>query len=579
MMIIRKPFLLFNNLSFRRKMLAVCILISLIPMLLFGIVSYIQISSQMLRREENNLSETLRQAGDSIDYKLNSYQDALNMILWNDTLKSGLLKKYETNYEQYMFYKEEVDSLFLTIRSLNTDLSTISLYTSAPGLHPHGDYVLRMESAADMPWYQQAQSATRPFFQVSQDGQALYLVCRMYYPYAAPTSIVCLTVNMRDLFTSAQNLVDGSYGFLLTDHNGEPVYETCSFPENSFYRRLSADELLEGKIPSSYVSTQYRLDDGAWTAWLYRPSGEQLVAYRHFQLTAILLAILCIVISFLVASYLSRIMSKPLEALSADLLKVEQGHYEIAAGHDNENPRKDEVGQLQHAFRAMVVQLNHLINEVLIAQIEQQKYELRLLQAQINPHFLYNSLSLINVQAIMAGQSGISQMAQLLSTFYRTMLNKGKSMTTIRDELENTKAYVTIQQIMHSYSFDVTYDIDERVLPFPVLNLIIQPLAENAILHGLDHRKAPGKGMLTISCRLEDDLIIFKVIDNGCGMAESDCSSILMADSKGYGVQNVHKRLQLYYGKDCGLCYRSTPGSGTCAILRLTKTAPAVVSN
>lgn len=221
-------------------------------------------------------------------------------------------------------------------------------------------------------------------------------------------------------------------------------------------------------------------------------------------------------------------MARPLEKLSADLLLVEQGHYETAGSHEDDSGRSDEVGQLQRAFRAMVIQLNHLINEVLIAQM-------------------------------------------LLSTFYRTMLNKGKSITTIRDELENTKAYVSIQQIMHSWSFDVTYDIDERTLPFSVLNLIIQPLAENAILHGLDHRQAPGKGMLTISCRLEEETILFQVIDNGCGMSESDCQSILSADSKGYGVQNVHRRIRLYYGEGCGLQYRSTPGSGTCAVLRLSK--------
>lgn len=570
-----KTLLFFYNLPFRKKMFSICIAISLIPMLLFGIVSYLQISGQMLRREENNLNETLRQAGDSIDYKLNSYMDALNMVLWNDTLKASLLKTYDTNYDQYIFYKEEVDSLFLTIRSLNTDISMVTLYTSAPGLHPHGDYVLRLESATDMPWYEQAQNATRPFFQVSPDGQDLYLVCRMYYSYSAPVSIACITVKMCDLFGPTKNLVEGSYGLLLTDNLGNPVYETYSFPETSSYRPVSAQELLAGEIPSTYVSTQYHLNSGDWTAWLYRPSHEQLMAYHNFQFTALFLALLCIIISFLVAAYLSRIMAQPLEVLSADLLQVEQGHYEVSGNYANENIRKDEVGQLQHAFRTMVIQLNHLINEVLIAQIEQQKYELRSLQSQINPHFLYNSLSLINVQAIMAKQTGISQMAQLLSTFYRTMLNKGKSITTIRDELENTKSYVTIQQIMHSYSFDVTYDIDERALPFSVLNLIIQPLAENAILHGLDHRQTPDKGMLTISCRLEDDSIIFNVIDNGCGMTESDCSAILMADSNGYGVQNVHRRLLLYYGNGCGLSYRSILGSGTCATLKLTKIIPS----
>ncbi|MBD5459289.1 MAG: histidine kinase [Lachnospiraceae bacterium] len=572
---INKSLLFFNNLPFRKKILIICIFISLIPMILFGIVSYVQISSQMLKREENNLNETLRQAADSIDYKLNSYMDALNIVLWNDTLKSSLQKNYDNNYEQYMFYKEEVDPLFLTIRSLNTDIETITLYTSAPSLHPHGDYVLKLESAEDSSWYEHALNATRPFFQVSEDGKTLNLVCRMYYSYPAPISIVCIAVNMDALFASTQNLVDGSYCFLLTDANNEPVYMTYSFLENASYRSVSTEELLAGEIPSDYVATQYRLNDGIWTAWLYRPSNEQLTAYRHFQLTAVLLALLCIIISFLIASYLSQIMAHPLEKLSADILLVEQGQYEVVTDHTDGDFRQDEVGHLQHAFRAMVIQLNHLINEVLIAQIEQQKYELRILQAQINPHFLYNSLSLINVQAIMAGQMGISQMSQLLSTFYRTMLNKGKSMTTIRDELENTKAYVTIQQIMHSYSFDVTYDIDEQVLYFSVLNLIIQPLAENAILHGLDHRQAPGKGMLTISCRLENNFIVFHIIDNGCGMSEKDSEAILMADSKGYGVQNVHRRIQLYYGKECGLQYRSTPGAGTCAILRLAQVQPS----
>ncbi len=559
--------------SFRKKILTICIFISLIPMLTFGIVSYLQTSSQMLRREENNLNETLRQAADAIDYKLNSYMDALSMVLWNDTLKTSLLKTYDTNYEQYMFYKEEVDSLFLTIRSLNADISTVSLYTSAPGLYPHGDYVLRLEEALDMPWYEQALVATRPFFQVSEDGQELYLVCKMYYSYPAPASVVCITVKMQDLFASTRNLVDGSYCFLLTDLDGNPVYTASFFPEDSTDPALSGEALMDGEIPPRYVAAQYRLNNGSWMAFLYRPSSEQLTAYRYFQLTAFLLALFSIAFSFLIASHLSRIMAKPLEKLSADILLVEQGQYETATQDMDDNTRQDEVGYLQRAFHAMVIQLNHLINEVLIAQIEQQKYELRILQAQINPHFLYNSLSLINVEAIMAGQTGISQMSQLLSTFYRTMLNKGKSMTTIRDELENTKAYVAIQQIMHSYSFDVTYDIDERALSFCVLNLIIQPLAENAILHGLDHRQTPGKGMLTITCRLEDDFIVFHVIDNGCGMTKKDCETILMADSKGYGVQNVHRRIQLYYGEECGLRYHSTPGAGTRASLSLKRIA------
>lgn len=169
----------------------------------------------------------------------------------------------------------------------------------------------------------------------------------------------------------------------------------------------------------------------------------------------------------------------------------------------------------------------------------------------------------------MAGQEDISQLSQLLSTFYRTMLNKGRVFLSVQTELENVKAYIRIQQIMHSNSFEVLYDIDERVLSCQVPNLILQPLAENAILHGLDCKETPGKGMLTISCSLEDNDILFKVMDNGCGMKEEDCTRILSSDSNGYGVKNVHQRIQLYYGEAYGIRYRTTKGYGTCAILLL----------
>ncbi|MFR9232616.1 MAG: sensor histidine kinase [Eisenbergiella massiliensis] len=222
----------------------------------------------------------------------------------------------------------------------------------------------------------------------------------------------------------------------------------------------------------------------------------------------------------------------------------------------------------------MTANLNHLVNEVLRAKIAQQKYELKILQSQINPHFLYNSLSLINGKAIMAGQQDISQMARLLSTFYRTMLNKGSSITTVESELENTKAYISIQRMMHSDSFDVTYDIAGDVLSFPILNLLLQPLAENAIIHGLDHKETPGKGVLSVSCYREGEDIVFKVMDNGCGMPEEECTRILSADSRGYGVKNVHQRVCLYYGPGYGLSYRSTNGMGTCAVLRVSDSLP-----
>lgn len=194
---------------------------------------------------------------------------------------------------------------------------------------------------------------------------------------------------------------------------------------------------------------------------------------------------------------------------------------------------------------------------------------MKALQAQINPHFLYNSLSLINWKAIMAGQEEISQMAQLLSTFYRTTLNKGKNITTVKGEWDNTCSYVQIQNLMHSGKMRVETRIDPEMLEYEMLNLLLQPLVENAVIHGLDHKTEAGEKILRVRGELREGELIFTVEDNGCGMEENVLKNILAADAGGYGVQNVQHRIQLYYGPEYGLSYESKINEGTRALLRI----------
>lgn len=558
---------LLRDIPFRRKITLICILISLIPLLLLGTFGCCQISHQLRERERAVLQETLRQEADIINNKLSLYQNALDTVVWDEYLKNELLLTYDTSYDMYMFYKGNVDPRFLTIRSLNKGISKLTLYTQA-AINPHGENVRSLDSAQDMPWYNQALNSYLPFYSVSGDGQTLYLTAQMFYRFDAPVSVVCLAVDIHQMMESAETLLDSGYGLLLVDQDGAVIYDNTTVQETPFSGSISAEQICSGDIPSLYEMEHYFVEDAGWTVYLYHSLDGLGAANRSFAATVALLICICIALSLLIASSLSKIVVAPLEKLSTDMAEVENGNYQIDLPDDLQ---QDEVGHLVQAFHVMVTRLNYYVNKVLVATIDRQKYELRILQAQINPHFLYNSLSLINSRAIMTGQSEISQMALQLSTFYRTMLNKGKAITTVRAELENTKSYISIQRIMHSNSFDVVYDIAEDVLEYPVLNLIIQPLAENAILHGLDHSETPGQNILTIVCYTEGDDVIFKVIDNGCGMSEEECRTILTAESTGYGVKNVHQRIQLYYGSNYGLQYRSTPGFGTCATMRIAK--------
>ena len=187
---------------------------------------------------------------------------------------------------------------------------------------------------------------------------------------------------------------------------------------------------------------------------------------------------------------------------------------------------------------------------------------MKALQAQINPHFLYNSLSLINWMALESDQEEISKITLSLSMFYRTALNKGKNILKVRDEIKNMRSYLDIQLMMHDYEFDVDIQIDEDILDYNILNLILQPLIENAIDHGID-LKTDGRGCIKITGEKQNDQIALIVSDNGVGMSKEQAESILSNKSNGYGVKNVNERIKLYYGEQYHLKIESEIGIGT----------------
>ena len=555
----------FRNLKFQKKIIGISVVISLIPISLLGLFSYTRMRSLLIEREKIALQETLHQEVMQLDHKIDSYLSTMNLITWNENIRLALSQKYDSNFEMYLIYRDTIDPLFLTIRSLNTDITAITIYTDT-AIYPHGNILRPLTDAQDKIWFEKACNTTAPFFSLSQDGQTLYLLCQMHYDYVQYTSIICMAIDLQSTMLSTNNLFNDNYGFLLSDTSDEIMYQYTDLAGKYSIPEISSDTLLNNGLTNCITETE-KLSNFGWTAFLYRPANSISAAAINITYIVLAMILLCIVLIFLISTLLSKIIVSPIEKLSANMEQVEQGNYAIEIISNS----TDEVGHLISSFKKMVYTINNLINEVLLSKIRQQKYEIEILQSQINPHFLYNSLSLINSKAIIAGQNDISQMARLLSTFYRTMLNKGQQITTIASELENTKSYIAIQQMMHSQSFDVVYDIDENILEYSIPNLLLQPLAENAIIHGLDHRELPGRATLSISCYQEGQDIIFKVMDNGCGMSDEQCVQILTKDSKGYGVKNVHQRIQLYYGTEYGLSFHSTKGMGTYVLLKINQ--------
>ena len=198
------------------------------------------------------------------------------------------------------------------------------------------------------------------------------------------------------------------------------------------------------------------------------------------------------------------------------------------------------------------------------------------LQSQINPHFLYNSLSIINWKAIEAGEDEISHVTLALSTYYRTSLNRGETMTTVAKEIDNIRAYLKIQLVMHDNEFRVVEQISDGLNDYLIPKLILQPLAENAIDHGIDVSDNENP-TLWLTIREEAEHIFFEIRDNGAGMTQEKADQILTYQSSGYGVRNVCDRIHVLYGEKGEMKIESTPGKGTRVFIRIPKNTEAKV--
>ncbi len=235
--------------------------------------------------------------------------------------------------------------------------------------------------------------------------------------------------------------------------------------------------------------------------------------------------------------------------------------------------RGDEIGELIRAFNSMVKRIRNLINETYVQSLKAKEYQLNALRAQINPHFLHNTLSMISARVIVADQPEISEMVRLLSSFYRTSLNNGQEYTTIENEMKNVQAYISLQLFLTNHSFSVEYHLDPRLLDCSIPCLILQPIVENSIEHGLrPSRKANRK--LNLSLEQEEGVCCIKVEDNGVGIEKDVMDTLFSLETSHIGIKNVNERLKLSYGGKMGLRINSSPEWGTIVIIRLPVCRP-----
>lgn len=331
------------------------------------------------------------------------------------------------------------------------------------------------------------------------------------------------------------------------------------------------DENIRELDNNIYILTELIQDNIQHYIYYQTRSMEQTTADLNHQITSfivvcgsLLLALACMAVAaaFVITSGILRPVGELYEATK----RVAAGDLDARARVDS----KDELETLAVGFNDMAEHMQDLIGKIKEDEQRMRRADLRLLQEQINPHFLYNTLSLINWKALTAGEEEISRLTLAMSTFYRTALNRGKNTLRVEDELKNTKAYLEIQCAMHDGDFDYEVRVDPEILRCESLNLILQPLVENAIVHGIEPM-VEHRGKIVIRGWEEDGSVWFSVEDNGAGMEMSEAQKILSMESEGYGVRNVNERIRLFYGEEYGMTVESEKGKGTAVRLHFPK--------
>lgn len=322
---------------------------------------------------------------------------------------------------------------------------------------------------------------------------------------------------------------------------------------------------IEGKMYKQdviIVSEKIPVADWYIVRFVNRDSATQLFSDMIEIMAAILIVVACISLAY--AMWITRIINKPVKALMQVCTKVAKGDFDAHV----ELKRKDEFGELGDTFNRMLREINRLFDQERANQKRKAELEYQILEAQINPHFLYNTLDSIKWLAVMQGMDNIGEMSTALINLLQYNLGKKEGETILRDEVESVRNYIIIQKYRYSDIFEFTTSIDEEAANCRVLRFILQPLVENSIIHGFGEERANYR--VHIAARIYDDKLHIKVIDNGAGMDHESTKLLNRNEKKGsrfskIGVNNIRERLKLHFGEDAQLVFDSEPNIATIA--------------
>lgn len=317
--------------------------------------------------------------------------------------------------------------------------------------------------------------------------------------------------------------------------------------------------MVLGKSGSKQSLFYTKIDDTGWYLVQILPNTAINSTVKYVNTISVLFVVVFLLFGVFFIAIQNRCVVLPIVSLSREMERVKDGVFEP----DIDIPSTNEIGRLTYYFLDMTDRLKNLFETVYKTRLQKREAELRALQEQINPHFLYNSLSSIYWLAYQNKDFEVGRQAEALSNHFRHVLNNGAELTTVSKELYHLENYMLLQRSKVGDRISLHIDADQKLMDCRTVKLILQPLVENAICHGLESKA--GEGRIDVRVTSEDGKIVFTVTDDGVGADQAEIRALLAEaqTEKAFALRNIDQRIKLWYGQDYGLEFFSEPGRGT----------------
>ncbi|WP_105614398.1 sensor histidine kinase [Vallitalea okinawensis] len=578
------------------KILITLIMISLMPLLI--VVTFYDNSAQEIVNDNVSVyfEQLVKRNGSYLDLKLNELEKSINSTVGNNIIQSALFNYNELEpierVDSWIQVKKVINPAF----ALNEELKSAIIYLYDGKIEIYGEqYPFELEESSTKKYitffrdffenefeaseaYEKIQEMNyRPvwFYNFYEGDQRLYLMREIVnYNYGGqPIGIIAYAVDIDILIDAIEETHTG---------NGETVF---IIDENNAYV-VTEDDKVGAICTESYLNKLDNqnggilVEDGHMIAYSQLRNGWKLISQvpmenftkdmAYVRNFTVLIGFICIFIAIVISILFSRYIAVRFKALISCMELVENGNFEIGEQGKKLN-KEDELSIIFRHFFRMVDRIKALINNNYIQEIEKKEAQLNALQYQINPHFLYNTLEVINAMAKVKECEEIGQVSQTLGDLFRYNMNRTSSdVVALREEIDHIKNYIYLQNIHHNNSIEVFYDFTDKHLDLRIQRFILQPIIENAIKYGFKPRG--GYGCIEISGQMEEENFIISIQDDGIGIP-IDRLEIINSDiqleindshsSESIGLRNINQRIKLAFGTEYGIKIQSVYEMGT----------------